>query len=76
MPGKLTKAQRTYLETLRKMDTIRKGVIWYGYYTGKNSKRWSATLDGRICEGLVRRGVLVQKDGKELGEYTLVDKPS
>ena len=62
---KLTKAQREELPRLQVADEIHYGVIWYRKFTSrKKGSLVMDTLDGRVCNALVKKGVLVPVEGE------------
>jgi hypothetical protein len=66
---KLTSAQKQMIERLKRADEIHYGVSWFIYYTGKRGRRWSDFVDGRVCNALVRMGILQRIEGTT--HYTL-----
>lgn len=66
---KLTRAQRSMIETLREANEIHYGVIWYIKYTYRDKPKMKA-VDGRVCNALVRTGVLKPTE-QDPHRYTL-----
>jgi hypothetical protein len=69
---KFTKAQRAELPRLQVADEIRYGVYWYRKFTSrKKGSLMMDMLDGRVCNALVKKGVLVKVEGDDRTLYTL-----
>jgi hypothetical protein len=65
----LTKAQKKTIEQLQRLESIHYGVFWYGYRQGR-TRKYSTRLDGKVCNALVRMGILI---ASEETTYILAD---
>lgn len=70
---KLTEAQQAMIDRLTSAEEIHYGVSWYYWKPGASGKRYAYFIDGRVCNALVRMGVL-QHTGEGTG-YKLVRPP-
>jgi hypothetical protein len=68
---KLTKAQKEELPRLMVADEIHQGVIWFRKFTHRRKGTLVMdALDGRVCNALVKKGVLVAVES-DLTRHTL-----
>lgn len=70
----LTPAQKKTIRQLKTLDSIHCGVNWWGWRLSKKTpgRRYSISLDGRVCNALIKKGALIPVEGSAT-QYQLAE---